>query len=97
MKIPTAVVCIACVACIMLIAFLFLLLSGCDQTSTAKAKAYEKPHTVVLWSGGKAVRQWRSRVRPLRDSQGSSLMGFVDDETGTYVMLRGTISVEQTE
>lgn len=86
-----------CLGCIMMLVFLFLLLSGCDHQSEAKRQAYKKPHVVKLWSGGEAVMEWRAKYRPQRDSEGSSLMGFIDNETNTYVLLRGTISVEQAE
>lgn len=76
-----------------------LMFLGCDETAAAKHEADHKPHVVKLWSGGKAVGQWRSNQRPEShyDGRRTSILAFVDSKTGTYVMLRGTISVEQTE
>lgn len=77
--------------------FVGVLMVSCDHQSTAKRESYRKPHVVKLWSGGKAVGEWRAKYRPQRHSEGNSIMGFIDSGTNTYVMLRGTISVEQTE
>ena len=78
-----------------------LLFVSCgDDTAAAKREANYKPHVVKLWSGGNAVSEWRSTERPeshREHGNRTSILGFVDAETGTYVMLRGTISVEQTE
>lgn len=85
-----------------LLASLFIasLLISCDDTAQAKHDANYKPHVVKLWSGGKAVDEWRSKERPeshREHGNRTSILAFVDSDTGTYVMLRGTISVEQTE
>ena len=66
---------------------------GCDGAQSAKRASRGKDHRVILWSGGKPVREWRSAGHVNKEGT-SSLIYFKDRKTGGFVRLRGTISIE---
>lgn len=68
--------------------------SGCDcEADIARDKAWGRDHRITLYSGGKAVREWKSsgKVLPEKESDG---WYFRDSKSGSLVRVSGTAVVE---
>lgn len=76
-----------------------LALSGCaDGPATnsfyAQNSAAGKEHRVVVYSGGKAVAEYRSDGDPHKTSNGTAFY-FRNKATGKFVEVLGTVVIEE--
>lgn len=75
-------------------AFIGLCLPGCDMDAeNAKIDAEGKPHRVILYSGGKAVREWTTNAK-VRSEDRSDGWFFRDAKSGQLVRVSGNVVVE---
>jgi hypothetical protein len=66
---------------------------GCTDADVSQATAFGTPCKVTVWSGGEAVKEYRStgRVHSEQDTDG---WYFRDAQTGKLVRVSGTVTIE---
>jgi len=68
-------------------------LGGCTSASRAKIGAMSKSHTITLYSGGKAVRTWKSTGIVVSEAN-SDGYNFQDSVSGKLVTVSGDVVIE---
>jgi hypothetical protein len=72
----------------------FASLAGCTDASRSQIAAYGSSFRVTLYSGGEAVRTWKSTGKVLTEEQSDGWY-FTDAVTGKLVLVSGDVVVEQ--
>jgi len=71
-----------------------LLLAGCTDAEWSKNTSYGSSFTVTMYSGGEAVRVWKSSGKVLSEEKSDGWY-FQDAATGKLVRVSGDVVVEQ--
>ena len=72
---------------------LILLLGGCTDAQVSKLTAHGSSHKITLYSGGQAVRTWRSTGAVMNEGQSDGFY-FKDKETGKLIRVSGDVVIE---
>jgi hypothetical protein len=84
-----------CFALLVLTYLLFAvaLVPGCTDGDRATLTTFGKPGTVTVWSGGTAVRTYKSTGK-VHTEEKSDGWYFVDATSGELVRVSGTVTIE---
>jgi hypothetical protein len=67
---------------------------GCTKANMSQFGGYGSDFNVTLYSGGEAVRKWKSTGEVLAEEQSDGWY-FMDSNTGSLVRVSGDVVVEQ--
>jgi hypothetical protein len=77
------------------LALLFItILVGCTDATRSQFNSYGKTFKVTLYSGGEAVKTWKSTGKVLSEESSDGWF-FTDAETKKLVRVSGTTTVEE--
>ena len=67
---------------------------SCTDAECASSTSLGSSMKVTLYSGGNAVRTWTSTGK-VKNAPREEIFAFKDKETGAYIRVTGTVSVEE--
>ena len=77
-----------------IILVLVLSLAGCTNAYRAQIGGFGSNYKVTLYSGGVAVKEWRSTGKVLTEHESDGWY-FMDSETGKLIRVSGQVVIEQ--
>lgn len=71
-------------------------LMGCTDAGQAKLFSLGNKFKIVMYSGGKPVKEWTSTGKVLSEASGSGYY-FMDSATGKLVRVNGDVAIERID